>query len=629
MPHQPTVDGIRLQNIAAFLEFALPLLNDLNEGFGPPFNVKHNKSKCAQLMDNIHHILYAIVDLHMKSVTAGSLHPSMLNYLGGFIEYAVFASNRVVEKFTHRTLYKVYTFVETQQEGTKIKHLFHNNEMNIQTQTQALNDISDFKKTADLMHQKLVEVIDTFSETSTRPERSSIYLGPNESKNSSKSFSMLPSKPKIFHGREQELKHILKLLTEQSPRIAILGGGGMGKTSLARAALHNPDTLAKFQQRFFVNVKAATTSVELAALIGLHVGLNLGKDLTKLVVQPGVKEFLSLLAGLENLALIPLSNEAPRQTFIEITDNSNPIEGMDQLLGFKDNMPLAVDLITHPADYEGFDSSSMEASISRSLSNPRIASDNKELLSLLSVLPNGLSEAELVQVNSGIPNILSCKAAPPATSLVYRDNNQRWVVLMPIREYNQWILPPAESHLLLPQLLDQQLETMVLIESCWSRDYWTTVSEDMIAQEIIHLDHANNPDLGSKFYGAAAHHFFHYTGNPQQATQFYHKALEMAKLCGDRSQECAALMRLASLKWNTGNYHAASAFATAAQRLSELSTDLYWEASATYYAARCSISLGNYKNTPVQLNRALDLLHICGMSEGPKGTQILATLQAE
>jgi hypothetical protein len=53
------------------------------------------------------------------------------------------------------------------------------------------------------------------------------------------------------------------------------------------------------------------------------------------------------------LPLKPLSDNAARQTFIEITDNSHEIEDVNKLLQFTDNMPLAVDLIAHLADYEG------------------------------------------------------------------------------------------------------------------------------------------------------------------------------------------------------------------------------------------------------------------------------------
>ncbi|KAF8209132.1 hypothetical protein K438DRAFT_1811808 [Mycena galopus ATCC 62051] len=559
MPRQLTGAKTHLNHITTCLKLALPLLTELNDAFGPPFvqsivntiqslinlvqNVKQNKNACAQLMDNIHHILYGVVKLHIKSETVGSLPPLLLDNIGKFVE----------------TLHKIYTFVEAQQQGNKIMHLFRNNEMNkllqdchaglkqaqemfgIQTQTQTLDEIRDFRKTINLMHGELMELIENLSETTTVSERSSVYLGVNGSKNSSNSFSMLPSKPKIFHGREKELDHILRLINQQPPRIAILGGGGMGKTSLARAVLHHPDTSSKFEYRFFVSAEAATTSVELAALIGLHVGLKSGQDLTKPVVQyfsrkmscllildnletvwepihsrAGVEEFLSLLASLEHLALMitmrgaerpakvrwthpfllplqPLSDEAARQTFIEITDNSNTLEEMEQLLGFTDNMPLAVDLIAHLADYEGFSSvlsrwktektsllsvgfdrqSSVDISISLSLSSPRISSDSKELLSLLSILPNGLSEAELVQGKLGISDILTCKAALLATSLAYRDTNQRLVLLMPIREYIQQVLSPSQSRiipihqyfhsilLLLPKYDGEQLQLLV------------------------------------------------------------------------------------------------------------------------------------------------------------------------
>ncbi|KAF8203521.1 hypothetical protein K438DRAFT_1932550 [Mycena galopus ATCC 62051] len=783
MPRQPTVDEIRLSNITTCLKLTLPLLDELNDAFGPPFvqpisntiqglidlaqNVKRNKRECTQLMNNIHEVLPAIINVHIKSQTVGSLSPSMLDNVGRFME----------------TLHKIYGFVEAQQEGTRIKHLFRNNEMNtllqechaglkqaqvvfgIQTQAQKLNDIRDFQKTADLLHKELIELIEKLSDTTSMTEQSSVYLGQNESKNSSNSFSILPSKPKIFHGRENELTHILKLMGEQSPRIAILGGGGMGKTSLARAVLHHSNILSKYEHRFFVSAEAATTSIELAALIGLHVGLNPGHDLRKPVVQylsrkepclvildnletvwepihsqASVEEFLSLLTELDNLALMitmrgaerpgkvqwthpfllplqPLSNDAARQTFMDITGNSNTIEEMDQLLQFTDNMPLAIDLIAHLADYEGFSNvlarwktektslftigfdrkSSLDASINLSLSSPRITPGSKELLSLLSILPNGLSGAELLQCDLGIPNILSCQAALQATSLAYRDSNQRVVVLMPIREYIQRILPPSQASIqsicqhfyalvalsekyhgaqlqavvnqitlnlanlveilqgglhsqaptladtiqcilslgkfcdargwdyfplmdniwpLLSHLCDHRLETMVVAELLISREYWPSVSEQMIAQAISYLDHANDPVLGSRFYQAAGVHFFYHKPDVQRATQFFHKALGLSELGGDLNQQCRILIRWGWIKWGIGDYGAAHACATAAQRLSQMSAYFLQGAYAYHLGASCSRSLGDCEQSAAQLYRATDLLHICGMSGG-------------
>ncbi|KAF8190684.1 hypothetical protein K438DRAFT_2141114 [Mycena galopus ATCC 62051] len=234
MPRQLTTSESRIENITACLGLALPLLNELNDAFGPPFvqsisNTMEALIHLLKLMDKIHQVLWAIIDLHVKSETGGSLSLSMLDHIGNFTE----------------TLHQIYNFIEAQQEGTKIKHLFQNNEMNkllkdcharlnqvmevlkLEAGAKTSNNIREFKTKADLMHRELIELIEALSDTGTLSERSSVYQGGMESKNSSNSFSMLPSKPKIFHGQQRELDNVLALLSQQSPRIAILGGGGM------------------------------------------------------------------------------------------------------------------------------------------------------------------------------------------------------------------------------------------------------------------------------------------------------------------------------------------------------------------------------------------------------------------
>ncbi|KAJ7482705.1 P-loop containing nucleoside triphosphate hydrolase protein, partial [Mycena latifolia] len=324
----------------------------------------------------------------------------------------------------------------------------------------------------------------------------------------------LPSEPKIFHGRELEVSAIIQQLKQEIPRIAILGGGGMGKTSLARAILHHPQISAKYQEyRFFIACDAASSSVQLAALIGAHVGLQPGPDLTAPVVQylldsspsllildnletvweprecrADVEKFLALLEDIEHIALIitmrgaerpakvrwtrpfleplkPLSQEAARKTFVDIVDDGYTVEDIDKILLLADNMPLAIDLIAHLVDYDGFDSvihqwetertsllsdgqnkgSNLELSISMSLESPRLGSvpHARDLLSLLSILPDGLADADLLQSKLPIENILACKSALLCTSLAYTDDQKRLKTLVPIREYMQKIHPPA------------------------------------------------------------------------------------------------------------------------------------------------------------------------------------------
>jgi hypothetical protein len=65
------------------------------------------------------------------------------------------------------------------------------------------------------------------------------------------------------------------------------------------------------------------------------------------------------------------------------------------------------------------------------------------------MLPDGLSDVELVQSKLPIDNILSCKAALVGTTLAYSDEHKRLKALVLIREYMQKIQPPGD-HLIRP-----------------------------------------------------------------------------------------------------------------------------------------------------------------------------------
>ncbi|KAJ7442868.1 hypothetical protein FB451DRAFT_1190385 [Mycena latifolia] len=523
MPHQPTISDIHLNSVVACLNTVLPLLNDLHDGFGTPFmqaisnttlnllsavqNVKNNKDECVHLMKDIHRILFAIANLHMQSEPQGSLPPSTLDYIG---------------KFTN-TLHKIHTFVEGQQEKSRFKHFLRQSEMRmllkecraglqqalelfkIETGAAILGDALKMQVKTEKLHEELLDLISNMTDgssdrTSSVPESIAALSCELIMIESSISFGLVPAKPKIFHGRESEFHKIVQNFSnKEAPRVAILGAGGIGKTSLAKAALHHPGISANYE-----------TKIELAALVGSNIGLKPGRDLTKSVVQHfasgppcllvldnletswepiesrgGVEEFLSLLSEVSHLALIitmrgaerpfkahwthpflsPLKTLADckaRQTFIDITDNDHDNEEITQLLELTDNMPLAVTLLANLVEgcsgvlarwktentymlSDGHDkSSNLNSSITISLSCPRMTSGARSLLSLLSILPDGLSNIELLQSVLPVPDILTCKAVLLQTSLAYTDD-KHLKVLVPIREYMQHIHPPSPS----------------------------------------------------------------------------------------------------------------------------------------------------------------------------------------
>ncbi|KAJ7094804.1 hypothetical protein C8R44DRAFT_951432 [Mycena epipterygia] len=680
MPCKTTVTETRLNNIVTCLTPVIPLLNEFSDTFGTPFipaisnttvslitlvqNVKKNKEECIKLMENVHELLYAVVNLQVKAGTPSSLPPATLSAFGELTE----------------TLYKVYVFMEGQQEGNKIKHFFCQSEMktllndchiglqqvfDMYKMEGAINlhgNIVEMQKETERIHKELLETISNSS---------NIHHWANSLHNSSNSISMLPAQPKIFHGRESELKDIVGILHQDSARISILGAGGMGKTSLAKAALHHPDIVSKYQNQFFVATDSATTSIELAALIGLHIGLKPGNDFRKPVVhyfsnkgpsllvldnlwepiesRGGVEELLSSLTDVSHLALMakrpakvrwtrpflqpldPLSDDAARQTFVAIAEDFHNSKDITKLLSLTDNMPLAVDLIAHLVDHEGCDNvlahwetqktsllssghdrkSNLDISITVSLSSPRLTSGAKDLLSLLSILPDGLSEAQLIQTNLPIDNVLECKSILLRTSLAYEDGRKRLKSLVPIREHMQQFYPAP------PPLIHQvqKLEVLFIVEAFNS---WILQCidnhEQLIPQAITYLGQFNDLLLDSKFYATVGEYSF-FSGNTSRANQFLDKALVLAKSSGNKKQQASVLGKLAMVSWNIGEYPAAQIHARGAQRLAQLSADLHRESYALQIEVMCAQDLGDYKNSMFLCHRGRKLLELCGMSQ--------------
>jgi Cdc6-like AAA superfamily ATPase len=102
---------------------------------------------------------------------------------------------------------------------------------------------------------------------------------------SSGSFSLLPAKPKIFNGREAELASLIRTLLADPARVAILGPGGMGKTTLAVAALHDTKVADKYPTYHFIPCDSSQTNNSLVGTIASHLGLEASQVSAKHVIH--------------------------------------------------------------------------------------------------------------------------------------------------------------------------------------------------------------------------------------------------------------------------------------------------------------------------------------------------------
>ncbi|KAJ7038809.1 P-loop containing nucleoside triphosphate hydrolase protein, partial [Mycena alexandri] len=332
---------------------------------------------------------------------------------------------------------------------------------------------------------------------------------------SSSSLFLLPSSPQIFYGRDSELEELQRLLIGSEPyRAAILGPGGIGKSSLALAALHHTDVVSHFgSQRYFISLESSTSASDMfsaiAAFLNIEETPKLSRDIVRYLSELAkpcvlvldnledcweapssrseIEDFLSLLSEIRLLKLIitmrgaerpgkvkwtrpflppldRLDDIAAKQTFLHISDEDES-DDLTALLALTDNLPLAITLMANLTSFEGAQSvlkrwegettsllsegfakqANLDKSITISLSSPRMLSSPyaQKLLSLMSLLPDGVSEEALAQMNLPFfTHVARSKSTLLRCSLIYVGPDGRLRILAPIRQYVREKFPP-------------------------------------------------------------------------------------------------------------------------------------------------------------------------------------------
>ncbi|KAJ7100519.1 hypothetical protein C8R44DRAFT_810033 [Mycena epipterygia] len=358
-------------------------------------HVKTNKDEAMRLTTSAYAIIYALINICHDA--DAELPPSMVRAVGQFFEtlqrILTYLRNHLGSNLVKRVIRRIEDSALISECNAGLQHA--QNIFSIQTVLITNASMAEAERRAEARHQQL---LDTFSQLS-------VYGSSTQTESmasSSTVTSLLPGRPKIFHGRETELQAIIRDLLGKFPvHITILGPGGIGKSSLALAVLHNEQIIDAFPDRYFIPCDSAHSAADLVSLVATYFGLE-GKR-TKAIIKyltrlPGpilvvfdnletcwepldsrsaVEEFLSQLADIKHLGLVltmrgterpsqiqwsrpflpvlsTLSSSAARETFRDIADDSvERDEEVDELLAYTDNLPLAVTLMASLVSWEG------------------------------------------------------------------------------------------------------------------------------------------------------------------------------------------------------------------------------------------------------------------------------------
>ncbi|WNG61955.1 FAD-dependent oxidoreductase [Archangium gephyra] len=410
----------------------------------------------------------------------------------------------------------------------------------------------------------------------------------------------------LLIGHEQKLKQLLEAILPPSPRpVVVLGAPGIGKSTLAIAALEHADAEKRYgERRYFARLEEADTRESVAARIAQSMRLTSVSDSSARVLteldkapallvldnadtpwmkdRPGMEDLLQSLARIPKLALITtlrgqeqpdfgtasypvsvprMSMEESIQLFRSIAYNVAPDDpDLQELLKDMEGVPLAVKLMAKQAEGVKLkvtlrrwrkqrtamlqSGSGQNSSLAASIEfslSNPALTQSLWLLSALALLPAGLAEEEL---DSIFPDSDDAIARLQKAALV-ESEGERWRLLVVIREHVRSTRPARPD------------DTKKLIDAYFSlaRQAGPRIGKanghealDRLAEEIDNLEELLARALGGKDAEAAIDtaldlsDFIRFSG--RGSTRPLEKAREVAKQQGNNIKEARCLLAL-------------------------------------------------------------------------------------
>ncbi|KAH7092776.1 hypothetical protein BKA62DRAFT_834644 [Auriculariales sp. MPI-PUGE-AT-0066] len=301
-------------------------------------------------------------------------------------------------------------------------------------------------------------------------------------------WAQLPARPTFFYGRDDSVNIIVELIcTSTGARIAIMGSGGIGKTSLSLIVIYDErvvgvvgDSRPAWSTRILRSLSAAIThlaTIPRALLIVDNLETLLFSK--NAAAQEETERMLQRLAGIPTLTLIITSrgavpprgirwSNAPSAGQPELASERN---ALDTLLANVDCMPLAVTLLAQLAQLKnppsqllqrwhrtktGFirsDGDDRESSVDVSiqisldlLEGTRNGTEGQQLLSICAHLPDGLRPSVFEQLYTHFNDIHGARDLLFKFALISIGPEDELKMLSPVRHFVLKHHPMAMNH---------------------------------------------------------------------------------------------------------------------------------------------------------------------------------------
>ncbi|KAF9472649.1 TPR-like protein [Pholiota conissans] len=213
--------------------------------------LKINKKRCSEIIDKVMRIAKKIFE-KLTEIAKSNQRDKLARLEGQLMEH-------------ERTLIDVHTALKKHQSRSRFNRLIN----------RGLEELNEHDRRLDELKTDLI--LDVIFHITMEQATFTVPIAELQANTEGTDTinHILPPKPHFLVERDVQVEQVLKILLHQEPtRIAILGGGGFGKTTLARTILHDPMIDERFQGRYFLSCEGMSDADALLLGLGTMLGIK-------------------------------------------------------------------------------------------------------------------------------------------------------------------------------------------------------------------------------------------------------------------------------------------------------------------------------------------------------------------